>query len=260
MSGTRSTPKGMRIITNADDLGYSSKVNEEIFTLAEEGLVTSSTLLANAPACREACARVQRFPRCSFGVHLNLTEFRPLSDAVGLGALLGPDGSFVNGRVREVANLRPLHPAIYLEFCTQIDFLQAHGVPVVHLDSHHHVHTIPALFPVLKAVQRRYGIRRVRISLNVYNSADPRGTRRLLFKKWVFNTLLRCWFPTRTADAFSDLTAFAQKRALISAKYSTIEIMLHPGGPKSELETLALKSIAATDPDFRRSLIPYRDL
>ena len=67
----------MRIIINADDLGISQEVNDAIFGLMAEGKVTSATILANGPAVEEAARRVAEFPECSFGVHLNLTEFKP---------------------------------------------------------------------------------------------------------------------------------------------------------------------------------------
>jgi predicted glycoside hydrolase/deacetylase ChbG (UPF0249 family) len=66
----------MLLIVNADDLGASEPINEEIFRLMESGLVTSATLMANAPAFHHAIKQIRHFPNCSFGVHLNLTAFR----------------------------------------------------------------------------------------------------------------------------------------------------------------------------------------
>ena len=42
------------IIVNADDLGMSAAVNEATFDLMSRGRISSATLLANAPAAREA--------------------------------------------------------------------------------------------------------------------------------------------------------------------------------------------------------------
>lgn len=67
-----------QIIVNADDLGISSEVNDAIFGFIRSGLVTSATMLANGPQITEAAVRVREFPECSFGIHLNLTEFKPL--------------------------------------------------------------------------------------------------------------------------------------------------------------------------------------
>ncbi len=248
----------MRIITNADDLGASPAVNEAVFGLIADGLVTSATVLANGPAVAEACGRLRQFPRCSFGAHLNLTEFKPLSGSLGLGVLLNSGGCF-NGRIREVKGLHRLGKSLFAEFCAQIELLLSIGVKISHLDSHHHVHTIPTLFPVLKAVQRKYGIRRVRISLNLY-PATGQPSRRLLWQKRVFNVVLRSWFNTKTTEVFTDLATFCEKRHELAARDRSVEIMLHPGAGNSDGETAALRSLAASDPTFKGRLISFWDL
>ena len=68
-----------RLIVNADDLGASDVVNDAIFREIEKGRVTSSTFLANGPGVDKAAKAAKQFPHVSFGVHLNLTEYYPLS-------------------------------------------------------------------------------------------------------------------------------------------------------------------------------------
>ncbi|MBF0126225.1 MAG: ChbG/HpnK family deacetylase, partial [Magnetococcales bacterium] len=55
--------------------------------------------------------------------------------------------------------------AIFDEWCAQVGTLQAAGTVVSHLDSHHHVHCIPALFSLVKRLQRRFTIDAVRLGL-----------------------------------------------------------------------------------------------
>lgn len=56
----------MRIIVNADDLGISAAVNEAVFGLMAEGLVTSATLRAKGKGRRaDGEARQRDFGRCS---------------------------------------------------------------------------------------------------------------------------------------------------------------------------------------------------
>src|SRR6185312_1140149 len=57
--------------------------------------------------------------------------------------------------------------AILTEWCAQIGRLRALGVTLSHFDSHHDVHTIADLFPVLKTLQNRYGVRKVRLTRNL---------------------------------------------------------------------------------------------
>jgi len=249
----------MRIITNADDLGLNSTVNDAIFELMDEGLVTSATLLANGGRVAEAAKRTSQYPNCSFGAHLNLTELVPVGGGVGLSRLLDAAGRF-SGNTRKVGSLLGLRQAVYQEWCAQIDLLLRLGVPVSHIDGHHHIHTLPSLFPVLKAVQRRYRIRKVRISLNVYSSAEARGRKLLPIPKKIFNHCLRSIYRTRTTDAFMSLNAYCENRQQIAARYRSGEIMLHPGVPSSEEETKILRELGQENPDFKNGLISYNQL
>ena len=220
-----------RVILNADDLGASQEVNEATFVLMTQGLVTSATLLANAPCTDDAIARLHHFPQCSFGVHLNITQYRPLSGAHGLAPVLDAEGNMV--RQPRLPLDRDFLSAVYRELCAQIGRLLQSGVRLSHIDSHHHVHTIPALFPVLKAVQRRFGIRKVRLSKNLYCESSLR--RGLLFKKELYNRCLRRLYATRTTAKFCEFSTFASVlRRLRSVSVDSIELMLHPGSSRED--------------------------
>ena len=145
----------MDLIVNADDLGINQQVNEATFDLIKQGKVTSSTIIANGPFIEEACAQLSRFPECSFGAHLNVTEFAPLIGSGNLKPLLDSNGEFIMGRVREIPIDSSLSEGIFQEFCAQIERLQSLGVPVSHLDSHNYVLSISRMFPVLKRVQKK---------------------------------------------------------------------------------------------------------
>jgi len=75
-------------------------------------------------------------------------------------------------RVRETPIDTGLAQGIYDEFCAQVARVQSLGVKVSHLDSHNYVTTIPKLLPVLKRVQKRFQIRKVRITRNIYGSGE----------------------------------------------------------------------------------------
>lgn len=249
----------MKIITNADDLGISPAVNDAVFELMSEGLVTSATLLANGLSVAEAAKELSRFPKCSFGAHLNLTEFVPVGGGAGLGRLLDSAGRF-SGNTREIGSLFAMRQAIFQEWCAQIDLLQQLGVPLSHIDGHHHIHTVPALFPVLKAVQRRYRIRKVRISLNVYSRAEATGRKLPLLQKKIYNFCLRAIYQTRTTDAFMSLSAYGENREQFASRYRSAEIMLHPGAPGSGEEIRKLRELGRTVPDFKSSLVSYHSV
>lgn len=249
----------MKIVTNADDLGIGPAVNGAIFELMSAGLVTSATLLANGVSVADAAKRLAQFPDCSFGAHLNLTEFVPVGGGAGLSRLLDSEGRF-SGNPRTAGSLFGLRQSVFQEWCAQVELLLRLGVPISHIDGHHHVHTIPALFPVLKAVQRRYRIRKVRISLNVYSSAEAMGRKLPRLKKIIYNFCLCSIYRTRTTDAFMSLNAYCENRGQLAARYRSAEIMLHPGASGSDAETRMLRDLGRTIPDFKSSLVSYHSV
>jgi predicted glycoside hydrolase/deacetylase ChbG (UPF0249 family) len=229
------------VIINADDLGISDDVNDAIFDLLARNQITSATVLANGPRVGEAGSLAQSFTGSSFGVHLNLTEFEPLTR--GLDRHLPIIRALQNrNRMLQLALKPAVLRAVYEEWCCQVERLSCLGFSVSHIDSHHHIHTVPCLFPALKAVQRRFGIRKVRMSRNLY-SAGCEISLALATGKRIFNWALRRIYQTRTTDAFTDFATFCDAmNKTPSHSFKTIELMVHPGAVGSDQESQLLKS------------------
>ena len=216
------------IVINADDLGSTVDVNNSIFELMGRKQLLSATLIANSPHINDACRRVRYFPESSFGVHLNITQYTPLVEEERLRPLLNQNGSFIAERIREIPIDKPLATGIYEEFCMQIDKLHALGVNVSHIDSHHHVHSIPRIFPILKRVQKKYQLRRVRISRNVYGQHETVPWQ-LRIKKSTYNFLLRHYYSTITTRGFTDFMTFYELGKIDKLQHHNFELMVHPG-------------------------------
>lgn len=247
-----------RLIINADDLGISEMVNDAIFDLMARRRVTSATVMANGPAFGHAASRIKHFPRCSFGAHLNLTQFTPVTSGRGADALTGDDGLMSRSLGRERFGPKLLL-AMYQELCAQVDLLGSAGIEVSHIDSHHHVHTRPQLLPVTKALQRRFGIRKVRISKNIYTAEQPVSPA-LARKKTVYNWVLRALYPTYTTDGFTELLSYQTELDRRALYHRTVELMVHPGASHAAEEVAVLESdwLAASGLDAR--LISYKEL
>ncbi len=201
----RLTSRGpIRIVVNADDLGIRQDINEAIFDCIARGVVTSATFLANGPALEHALAQLHRFTACSFGVHLNLTQFQPVhpNSQTSLREILDVHGGFNGNAVREIRITPTMLGAIYQEWCAQVERLIGFGVAPSHFDAHHHVHTIPQMLPVMAALRRRFKINKARISRNLYSDAELPGSM-LLGKKWLYNAALKV-VGFRTTRIFSD--------------------------------------------------------
>src|SRR5262245_62378231 len=135
----------MLLIISAEDLGTSEAINNEIFALLQSGLVTSSTVIANAPAFDHAVDGIPRFPNCSFGVHLNLTVFRPMTSSSDLTPVLDEHGR-LSRKLFNVDITPRLQRALFAELTAQVEHARAAGIPISHFDSHEHIHTFPKLF------------------------------------------------------------------------------------------------------------------
>src|SRR2546422_8282305 len=83
-----------RLILNADDFGRSAGVDRGIIRAHREGIVTSTTFMANAPGAEMAAALVRATPTLDVGVHLVLSYARPLTDPARIPSLVRADGTF----------------------------------------------------------------------------------------------------------------------------------------------------------------------
>jgi predicted glycoside hydrolase/deacetylase ChbG (UPF0249 family) len=191
-------------------------------------------------------------------VHLNLTEFEPLTAGPGARLLVNQHGQMSRANQTMRLHAERLR-AVYQEVCAQIERVAALRAGISHLDSHHHVHTMPAFFPVLKDVQRRYGIRRVRLAKNFYSSDEPcRADLRL--KKRAYNWALKSIYTTHTTDAFTEFLTYYRADAARQRSVASIELMVHPGAPYAADETAALERDWTTQRDLRVQLISYAEL
>jgi predicted glycoside hydrolase/deacetylase ChbG (UPF0249 family) len=133
-------PKGRDItqrylIVNADDFGENAAINRGIIEAHERGLVTSASLLLDAPGTDAAVALARQHPSLSLGLHVNL-------DRTGRG-LIGQERLTVLAR----------------EIERQFDaFTALTGSHPTHIDSHHHVHRQLNVGRLFLRLSQRYGI------------------------------------------------------------------------------------------------------
>jgi predicted glycoside hydrolase/deacetylase ChbG (UPF0249 family) len=228
-----------RVVINADDFGYSSEVNKAIEHALRMGRISSATLMANGPSINEAIAMARQFPAASFGIHLNLTEFAPLSSGLGLqrAGLVDGDGMFL-GNLRSLRPSPSLLQACFDELDAQIHFLQANGIQPSHLDSHHHIHTVAWLFPVIYGLQNKYRIRKVRNTMNVYSLSSERPpSLKLRIGKALWQAM-NAVCGSRFTQVFTGVHIFLENPTRKEfARARSIELMCHPGQQGFEGET-----------------------
>src|SRR5512142_2512341 len=135
-----------RLIINADDLGLTPGVNRAVAEAYGRGVVTSTTLMANAAAFADAVATV-RDTRLSVGCHVVLVDGAPVLGREQVSTLIAGDasGQFRHGFAEfALAALRGRLDAEQLEAeaAAQMQRVQVAGGRVSHCDTHKHVHLL----------------------------------------------------------------------------------------------------------------------
>lgn len=154
-----------RLVVNADDFGMADSINQGILEAHQRGIVTSTTLLANGAAFEEAVAIAKATPKLGVGVHLNLTQGRPVSDPASVTSLVDEEGEFARppaALLRAVLAGSVRLGEVEREFAAQIEKVRDAGIAITHLDGHKHVHMLPRIFRIVVRLAKSYGITGVR--------------------------------------------------------------------------------------------------
>lgn len=152
---------------NADDFGLTAGVNRGIVQSHQNGVVTSTTLMACSKRFTEAASLTKNLPRMSVGCHVVLVDGEPTADAAQIPSLVtgGPPPAFrisLMNFAAMVASRRLDEGQIEAEITAQIQKLQSAGVVVSHLDSHKHTHMFPVVLRGMLRAAKKCGVRAIR--------------------------------------------------------------------------------------------------
>lgn len=156
------------VIINADDFGLTAGVNRGILQAFDQGVLSSTSLLANLPAFDDAIRLARATPELPVGVHLNLLAAAPVAGARAVPSLVDGGGRLVASVPALVGRLafgRILREHLVVEFEAQIRKVLDAGIRPTHVDSHRHVHCLPGVFEATLIAAGRLGIRSVRLPL-----------------------------------------------------------------------------------------------
>ena len=261
-----------RLIVNADDFGLTAGVNRAILELHQAGVLTSATLMANAPAKAEAIQLALANPTLGVGCHIVLVDGTPMispSEIPNLTHGSGHTFRITLGRfVRDLYSLTSsassrsaLAAEIEAEATAQISLLQSRGLRLTHVDTHKHTHMFPAVLrPVLRAA-RACGITRIR---NPFDSAWSRrsATGVSWFRRAqvaalsrlearVFSIIAEHGFTTTDGTIgvmiTGSLNAANLRRTLAGMPEGTWELITHPGYYTSDLDAVRTRLKASRD-------------
>ena len=98
---------------------------------------------------------------------------------------------------------------------------------------------IPKIFRILKKIQKKFQIRKIRISRNIYG-LDEQVPVTLRAKKTLFNFMLRHYYKSKTTQGFSDFKMFYEQALANGIKHRNFEVVVHPGNTYYDAEEIEL--------------------
>lgn len=275
------------LIVHADDFGLTEKVNEGIVRSHINGILTSTSIMTCGNAFDHAVKLIKNHTSLDVGIHLTLTEERPLLLPEVIPSLIMNNGHFQPHAKqlfqKYIVNKVSIED-IRKEFSAQIEKALDYGLPISHIDSHQHVHILPKIYKIIIDLAKLYNIRAIRIpneKLHRYmfgNIADYPRIVQLLIVKTILQFIKKngaMKSPRFFGFYYGGKLNIDNLKTLIEnlPKKGICEIMCHPGlndinsdylhwkyNWGEELEALTDKILPSLINKMSISLISYRDL
>jgi hopanoid biosynthesis associated protein HpnK len=155
------------LIVNADDFGLNSSTNHAIIRAHREGILTSCSLMVNEPGFDEAVALARENPRLGIGLHLTFLQGHCALPPEKIPGLVNDRGEFDSSPVCvgfKYFFRRELKEQLRVEMYAQFEKFRATGLPLDHIDSHHHLHAHPTIFKLVIAAATDLGITHLRLT------------------------------------------------------------------------------------------------
>lgn len=217
------------IIVNADDFGANASVNKAIIKLFDDGILTSTTLMANMPGFDEAIELAHQHKIIDkIGAHLVLTEGIPLTEDIKALPYLFNRDQPENTRkllIKKLFNLDSMQKKmICKEYSAQVEKIRKAGIAINHIDTHQHMHDMPGVMRVITTLIKSYNIPSMRILNNLESTGKSKNAYRGVINKYlkIKGINYTDYFGSRV-----DYLLTLKHNPLIAAN-KTIEIMVHP--------------------------------
>jgi len=174
-----------RLIVNADDFGRSDSINHAVIRAHREGILTTTSLMVNEPACKRAAALARENPRLGVGLHLTLLMGHSALKAAEIPGLVNSNGEFSNNPVQVGMAYffkRALRQQLRAEIHAQFQRFRATGLPLDHVNGHLHMHLHPVVFRILMEDAAELGIRHLRFTRDCLSRSRRMATGRWFYR------------------------------------------------------------------------------
>jgi predicted glycoside hydrolase/deacetylase ChbG (UPF0249 family) len=241
------------IVLNADDYALNADVDRAILALADAGRLSAASVMTNMPGWPGSAAALStRAPGLALGLHLNLTEGRPLSAQARTAMTVGGgDFASLSRLLMKALTAQLDRGVVAAEVRAQLDaFSDALGRLPDFIDGHQHAHILNGVRDALLDTIRATSWPAPPL---VRTPSGHRGSSGDALSALPKRTLVRCLaagFRKRlsgeglpTNDTFAGFSAFAPGESVASQLARALDVdpgglhlvMCHPAAP-GELE------------------------
>jgi chitin disaccharide deacetylase len=253
----------MKIIINADDFGLSEEINETIIYCLLNGLITSTSILSNAPASDQAIKYLKDNEKLDIGIHLALDG--PFNLSHNNSLIDKKTGYFFDNKsaIHKLYGFNYKYNDLIEEYSLQIEKLLDQGLRISHIDHHHHLHLYPMCLLAVINIKKKYRIKIIRpqwLVLPINYSLFKYSYRYLhnLVLKWTQHSIDGYFELVLDNNSnFEDI--YRRLRKLLGKKYLVIEIVVHPQ-KKSDRVIQFLKDKRTVELLSKHQLINYCDV
>ncbi|MDA7742155.1 ChbG/HpnK family deacetylase [Francisellaceae bacterium] len=148
-----------KITICADDFGQNPAVTAGVLQLLKCGKINATSCLVNSKYWEASAVELKQIynDKMQVGLHLNLTEGKPLTDT----KCLKRDGAFMglNPLLIKAFTCRLKSQQIYQELKAQLQkFISVWGQNPDFIDGHQHIHHLPVVRKVLMQLYKEFGL------------------------------------------------------------------------------------------------------
>lgn len=216
-----------RVIINADDFGKSHDVNLAIVESFAKGWINQTTIMVNMPFADEAVKLALEngfFEKV--GLHVVLTEGKPLNtETLSLTGIYGSNCREMNGQISSKCRSKILNHTELLilssEIEVQIAKYKEYGFPLLHIDSHHHIHNEYQIFKIFYNLAIQNDFRSMRILRNMFPTPNISSRLKKIYKSHLNSLIRKNFVTTELFGSFDDYNKYYSDD-------KSVEIMVHP--------------------------------
>lgn len=150
-----------------DDAALSQGIDQSAAELYQQGMASAASLMTNFPQVQDAFAYYANYPELELGVHLNLSDGKPLSNVARHSELVRGSGKFRNRFLLFAYSVFPSDKLLAImreEMIAQIEVFIEAGIKPAHLTTHCHFHVFPPIRALVYELAEIYGVQWVRNS------------------------------------------------------------------------------------------------